>query len=416
MSTTKTAIIEEIIQQHFDEASFLWSQRDVAVTSPNYSLQDLVYLDQRVEAHIDGLRVAGDYGWALCETGVLEDEPGTVFTATVIAFESGEEEKMDLVMGVGSKSRVAFRAMVSGLGWMKDKRFNSIIKGLVSNDSRRYRRLGIASCGIRRLDPRIYLDQALNSSDLFLRTLALRTAGELKRRDLLPLIQRDLQQEDHRCRFEAARSALLLGDRSALEVLIQFTRTQSPFQIPAMQTAFRLIDLQAAQNLLRSIAKDRKQIRAALIGISIVGDPMLITMLIQHMETPELARVAGEAFTSITGAELAETNLEGTRPDGFDAGPNDDAEDENVEMDMDEDLPWPGVTQIKHWWKQNNGNFSPGKRYLAGSPISPQQCSDMLENGNQRQRHAAARELALGQADADYPNIKAPGHWQSKSF
>ena len=55
--------IDSIITQHAEEAAFLWLQRDAAVREPHYSLADLAELDNRVEAHIDGLRIAGDAGW-----------------------------------------------------------------------------------------------------------------------------------------------------------------------------------------------------------------------------------------------------------------------------------------------------------------------------------------------------------------
>jgi len=57
------------------------------------------------------------------------------------------------------------------------------------------------------------------------------------------------------------------------------------------------------------------------------------------MTIPELARVAGEAFTMITGVDIAYEDLEGAWPEGFVAGPTEDPEDENVAMDPDEDLP-----------------------------------------------------------------------------
>lgn len=55
-------IIIDIVSQHAEEAAFLWLLRDRAVYAPHYSLADLSELDDRVEAHLDGLRIAGDAG------------------------------------------------------------------------------------------------------------------------------------------------------------------------------------------------------------------------------------------------------------------------------------------------------------------------------------------------------------------
>ena len=59
-------IIQVIVDQHAEEAAFLWLLRNAAVGAPHYNLQDLANLDERVEAHIDGLRIAGTPGWETC--------------------------------------------------------------------------------------------------------------------------------------------------------------------------------------------------------------------------------------------------------------------------------------------------------------------------------------------------------------
>jgi hypothetical protein len=51
-------IIAEIVSQHAEEAAFLWLLRSNAICQPHYALKDLAKLDGRVEAHLDGLRVA----------------------------------------------------------------------------------------------------------------------------------------------------------------------------------------------------------------------------------------------------------------------------------------------------------------------------------------------------------------------
>jgi len=56
------AIIEDIVSQHAEEAAFLWLLRSYATRAPHYDLADLAALEERVDAHLDGLRIAGDAG------------------------------------------------------------------------------------------------------------------------------------------------------------------------------------------------------------------------------------------------------------------------------------------------------------------------------------------------------------------
>jgi len=416
MTATKPAIITHIVEQHVEEAAFLWSQRRAAVEAPHYSLKDLARLDDRLEAHIDGLRVAGEAGWELCTAPLEDEDPGAVFAAAVIAFESGNGEWIDTAVTAGSRTLTTFQGLVSSLGWLEDRQFEALAPTLLRANSGKYRRLGIAGCGIRRFDPGDALDAAVNSPDLFLRSRALKAVGELKRPDLLPALREHLLHENHNCRFAAAWSCLLLGDHAAMETMSQFLFARSAFRTPAMHMALRMVDGHTAQNWLKAMSREPGQMRDVLIGTGIVGDPFYIPTLIGRMADPELARVAGEAFSMMTGVDLAYDDLDSDWPEGLEAGPNDDPQDENVEMDADEDLPWPNPELIGQWWSSNQGRFSAGERYLAGASITPEQCHRVLKSGTQRQRNAAALEVALARADEPYFNTRAPGFRQEQAL
>ena len=56
-------IIPHVIDQHAEDAAFLWHQRDAAVRAAHYQLTHLARWDDRVDAHLDGLRIAGEDGW-----------------------------------------------------------------------------------------------------------------------------------------------------------------------------------------------------------------------------------------------------------------------------------------------------------------------------------------------------------------
>ena len=127
------------------------------------------------------------------------------------------------------------------------------------------------------------------------------------------------------------------------------------------------------------------------------------------MAVPELARVAGEAFRLITGVDLAYQDLEGEWPDGFEAGPSENPEDEDVALDADEDLPWPDPVLVQQWWDANKARYRNGQRYLMGEQISVEQCSSVLRNAFQRQPQCG-RTRTRTHAAGD-PAIRDPGPW-----
>ena len=91
-------IIPRIIEQHAEDAAFNWLIRNYAVSEPHYGLAHLTHLDDRVEANIDGLRIAGDAGWEICLGAMGIEEQGEIFTAAVLAFESLSLKCMDAAL------------------------------------------------------------------------------------------------------------------------------------------------------------------------------------------------------------------------------------------------------------------------------------------------------------------------------
>ena len=146
-------VIPTIIEQHAEEAAFLWLQRNAAVREPHYNLKDLTKLDDRGEAHIDGLRIAGEAGWEICKQALELEEPGEIFAASVLAFEGGDAQRIETVITVGAASEETWRGLVSAFGWLTQEQGNNLLPGLLKSVNPEYRRLGIVASAIHRQDP-----------------------------------------------------------------------------------------------------------------------------------------------------------------------------------------------------------------------------------------------------------------------
>jgi uncharacterized protein (TIGR02270 family) len=131
------------------------------------------------------------------------------------------------------------------------------------------------------------------------------------------------------------------------------------------------------------------------------------------MQTPQLARVAGESFTLITGLDLAAEQLVTTAPPGFVPGPTEDPEDDDVTLDPDEHLPFPDVPAVQGWWARRGRDLSPRTRHLLGRPATdPAWLAEVLRTGKQRHRAAAAIEMVLRAPGAPLFEVRAPGFRQ----
>ena len=106
-----------------------WLLRDHAVRAPHYSLSDLAGLDNRVEAHLDALRIADKQGWPFCVDGLRHEETGEVFAVALIAFGSGIAERIQQVCAAVEAVPETLRGLVSALGWLPRDRFRAPIAG-----------------------------------------------------------------------------------------------------------------------------------------------------------------------------------------------------------------------------------------------------------------------------------------------
>ena len=409
-----------IANQQAEGASFLWELRSGAVAAPHYNLADLAKLDQRIEANLDGLRVAGDTGWEICKEALSDGQSGEVFAAAVLALESGNKNRLETVLEAGTASPGLSRGLISALGWLTFQQAAPHVQQLLAASSPASRRVGIAASAIHRKNPGAPLLDAIRSADLPLKTRALRAMGELGLRDYLSELETLLADPDAFTQFSAAWSLTLLSSDSrsanskALAILQSAAESTLPYREKALQAAIRRLDISSGRAWQNKLAQDPNLIRLAVAASGALGDPANIPWLIEQMKQPKLARAAGEGFTTITGVDLALRDLDCEKPEGFDAGPDGNPQDGNVEMDADENLPWPSQRLIAKWWTEHHAEFQNGARYLAGKPISLSSCQQVLGDGRQRQRTAAALEIAISQPGQPLFNIAAPGFRQQK--
>jgi uncharacterized protein (TIGR02270 family) len=408
----------DVVGRYIHEAPFLWLQRDRAVAAPHYSLQDLAKLDERLEAQLDGLRVAGEHGWGLAAKALDWQEPGEVFTAGLLALESNRLERLEQVLEGVSNTPELQRSLISAAGWVSFASIRPILEGWFGSENATRRRLAIGAYAVHRQDPGKDLRYRLEDKNRGVRARALKAAAELGRTDLLPVILRRRSDKDSTCWHWAAWAAARLGDRSpqTMQSLQVIAGAAGPQAEQALALLVRCLPLAEASRWLRDLWKNPNQQRLAAIGAGVAGDPELVGWLIKMMTLESLAPVAGEAFSLITGADLKYLDLDQDPP----RDPREDDEEywakAHEVLDVDGDLPYPAVEKVVLWWRANQHRFRPGQRYLCGCPIERDSLQNVLQEGKQRQRAAAALELALLQPTKPLLEVRARGDVQERSL
>jgi uncharacterized protein (TIGR02270 family) len=203
-----------------------------------------------------------------------------------------------------------------------------------------------------------------------------------------------------------------MGATEPLATLADIAWNNLPRAGRALDLLLRRLDLPQANAWLREFVKLPDRQRAVIRATGVIGDPIYIPWLIEHMADPATARLAGESFSMITGLDLAYRDLDRRPPADFQSGPNDDPADDNVALDEDENLPWSDPARIGQWWTANRSRFSTGTAYFLGTPKAQADWLEALSDAFQRQRHAAALELAIRQPDKAMFEVRARGRLQ----
>lgn len=398
-----------LFEQLVIEAAFAWLRRSLALDQPHYTQTDIAQIEQHLTASLKGLTTSIDLGWECCEAALNLGEPGEQFTATVIALQTHDVRRIQTVVETGLSDPRATQGLISALGWLPSEIARPWIERLLKGKDMNHKYLGVAACSLRREDPGELLTDILKRDDcrqhanLYAR--ALRLAGELRRQDLMPLLPANIGAKEPTFGFWANWSSVLLGQHALVNNLQPFILKPGPYRTRAIQMAFRVLPIEQGRAWISALAKNPANVRAVIAATGILGDPQAVNWLINKMTDPKHARLAAEAFTLITGIDLEKDKLV-VAPSQTPV-PSNNPDDNDVGLDEDENLPWPDAEKIAALWRHREPSFKVAQRYFRGKVIAPEWLQHQLIEGNMRQRHAAALELALIDPQSRFINTRA---------
>ncbi|WP_162241744.1 TIGR02270 family protein [Pseudorhodoferax sp. Leaf267] len=408
-----TALVNQpVVRQHAGDAAFLWRQRDRATGDPRFALPDLAALDARVDAHLQGLHVAGSSGWSACVEQLQRGPGGAVFALGAVAFASADRSCMRAALAAAQSSPALLDELIAALAWLDWDTVAAPLGLLLRARTPVHRLVGLAACALHRRLPGPALSAALGDEDPILRARALRACGELRHHATADRVRDALGDGCEVARFWAAWSLTLLGAPDGLPLLCKFAESPGRFSVPALEMALRNLPPAQAREHVRSLARRDGLARLAVIATGVVGDPVAVPWLIERMDSAALARLAGDAFAAITGADLGYLDLTG--PALADTGDPDAADLAGSRYEAS--LEWPSSTLVARWWQQHRRRFAAGTRHLCGRPLDAGSALGALARGRQPRRRAAVIELARLSPQWVPLELRAPARRQLRAL
>ena len=388
-------MIHEVVAQHAEMAAFLWELRGMAVASHHYTLVDLAELEDRIEAHLDGLRLAGEPAWEILLSALASKEPGAFFAAAVSTIEARDVPGFAAVLDATEEEAAPVDGIAGALAWAAPADALAMVKPMRTGEQpMTLTRLALGAAVAHRWEPGPLVDGALFGRHEELRAPALRAVGELGLADLAEELRGAWESDDAEQRFWSAWAGARHGLAGAAEVLWAIVRDSGPFAELAADCAARTSPPAEARRQIEAFATWPGLERACLSAAGALGDPALLPWVIDRMADVPLARLAGEAFSRITGAAI-QGPLRAPPPPDHQPGPTDDPRDSNVKMDPDTQLSWPQAGSARALVAAQRGRLATGMRLVDGTPIDEVALGRVLRTGGQRRRAGAAFELGL---------------------
>lgn len=409
-----TLPILPLVERHVGDTAFYWLQHDQSATSALIDLNGLLHFDHLLQAHLDGITVAGDAGWALAwEALVRWQGPGEVFVCAVLALQNDQiEERLGQVLAqVERKPEHMLRGLIGALSWCGVERTAPVIAAWSAGHAPVVQQVAAWRTIARSPDlaarPGVVqgFAAATQHTAPHLRAAACRAGALLGEAERLHAC---LQDEHPAIAAEAAIALASIGSRSGTSTL-----WQSVWQLLHTMPAGGIAKRHAERRLLRWIqhlallvptgVPEVPRLLDALpprLGLRFVlhhADPAHLPWVVRHMEDDTCARLAGWVWQAITGIDLHQNGL--TRQVAPDTPTT-------TTDDLDPGLPLPDAQKIAAY-----PVALPAAPVLLGRPLDQVQQMALLAHAPQVLRWNAAQRMTSGNGESAM-NIRAHARTQ----
>lgn len=391
-------ILWPVVEEHFEEAAFLWMQRERQLLEVDTTLPELAEGDEaRLLAHLEGLVIAGlpaaEY---LLLPALSAGDPDKAAVAALALLASRERDWGPTVLEVLVEGDEDSRpGLQRALELSQRPDLDAHLRDMLPGAKPELQARVLHMFARRQADTGPFLHTLPPRAEPPLWIAALRAARFTAPAVALPLFRHALELPHPAVCEAAIATGLLLNQRSALHLCRQLVARQAPqLRLPLLALARGGLpqDLELLmQGLAHSSLRDE-----VLWALGFSGHPAAAQPLLEAMQGEHAPR-ALHAFATLTGLPLEPRFLEPANAEDSKEGTEGEAQ-EQPGAELPPPASQPGsvhVEAVAAWWHQARARFEPHQRYLRGRPWTRQALLQALEESPLRHRPLLAWELAV---------------------
>ena len=151
---TRPAPITDILEEHIEEAAFMYECRSRSFVDPELSWQDLLDYEQRMLPHLEALTLGGFNSAKLLKDRLTldeDEEPGETFVASYINTSLKLIEPMQWLIDALEQRPPHFKAIVDGLKYSNSKDLDGWLEYFIEHENPVVRSVGAEVVGYRGL-------------------------------------------------------------------------------------------------------------------------------------------------------------------------------------------------------------------------------------------------------------------------
>ena len=373
----RLSYIPEILEQHYEDLQSLWSLRTAALHSPRFTLRELAKLDERIEAHVQGMLIVGESLPDLVEPGLAESDPATAFAAAFALLRLDRAATTRLVLDRFTNAEgPALDGLRDALCHAAPASTLREIEFLAGGDNAPVAASALEVLVYRSATPPTP-DRAfafLNAESPTARRIAWRVASALATPAEPKAFSAAMRDDDPLVRREAIWAAVSARVLGIMLLARRFAESPDPAHLDlycVLAVLGRPEDRALIETLAASAALGTPDDRLSLIGA--YGWPGHVEMLIDRMSPsdPETAVAASRAFTRITGVDVSSLAM-ATLP------PEEPTGDADLDAAFAREEPLPDPARARTAWAQLRPRIGNAVRLCRGSDVSRGASSEHL--------------------------------------